>query len=81
MVDSRKTGNETYGFIRAFGEIYPVKKGSYVGRNSGVVTDIGESEIHLKEFVKMDGRWIEQDRVIRRTAPVTSWKNNPSLIH
>jgi type IV pilus assembly protein PilP len=47
------------------GAIYHVKKGNYVGQNFGLITQIGESEINLREIVQDSaGDWSERSSTL-----------------
>jgi type IV pilus assembly protein PilP len=47
--------------ILADSALYQVKAGNYLGQNFGVITQISEDEVVLKELVQDDsGGWIEQ---------------------
>jgi type IV pilus assembly protein PilP len=47
------------------GAIYHVKKGNYVGQNFGLVTQIGDSEINLREIVQDSaGDWSERSSTL-----------------
>jgi type IV pilus assembly protein PilP len=54
--------NVSYAIVRVDKSLYQVKTGNYLGQNFGKVTNIGESEIILKEFVQDgDDGWIERE--------------------
>jgi type IV pilus assembly protein PilP len=52
---------ETFALVRAGPNLYRVKKGNYMGQNFGVITDIDEAQISLKELVQdSTGDWVER---------------------
>jgi type IV pilus assembly protein PilP len=47
--------------IRVDSALYQVRQGNYLGQNFGVITDINESEVILKELVQdAAGDWVER---------------------
>jgi len=51
----------SYGIVQADSTLYQVKIGNYMGQNFGVVVDISESEITLRELVQDSaGDWVER---------------------
>lgn len=62
MVGTLAKPGLTYALIRVDKTIYQVKVGSYVGQNLGLVTNITESEVSLKETVQdAAGEWTERE--------------------
>ncbi|GHU27603.1 pilus assembly protein PilP [Betaproteobacteria bacterium] len=52
----------SYAIVRVDKSLYQVKAGNYLGQNFGRITNIGESEIILKEFVQDGaGEWYERE--------------------
>jgi type IV pilus assembly protein PilP len=52
---------ESTAIIRVDSALYQVKQGNYLGQNFGVITDINESEVVLKELVQdAAGDWVER---------------------
>jgi type IV pilus assembly protein PilP len=52
---------ESTAIIRVDSSLYQVKQGNYLGQNFGVITDINESEVILKELVQdAAGDWVER---------------------
>jgi len=50
-----------YGLVSVAGHVYPVTIGNYVGQNFGIVTNISESQVTLKETVQdAAGEWTER---------------------
>ncbi len=61
MVGTLSQQKETFGLIRAGANLFRVKKGNYMGLNFGVITQIDENEIKLKELVQDGGGdWVER---------------------
>jgi type IV pilus assembly protein PilP len=65
MVGTLSMANEMYAIVRADKTLYRVKKGNYMGQNFGLITDVTESEIKLKEIVQDSaGDWAERQSVL-----------------
>jgi type IV pilus assembly protein PilP len=65
MVGTLSQGPDTYALVRADKTLYRVKKGNYMGQNFGLITDVTESEIKLKEIVQDSaGDWAERQSVL-----------------
>jgi len=65
MVGTLQQGSETYALVRADKTLYRVKKGNYMGQNFGLITDVSDSEIKLKEIVQdSSGDWAERQSVL-----------------
>jgi len=65
MVGTLTQGNDTYALVRADKTLYRVKKGNYMGQNFGLITDVTDSEIKLKEIVQDSaGDWTERQSVL-----------------
>jgi type IV pilus assembly protein PilP len=65
MVGTLSQGKDTYAIVRADKTLYRVKKGSYMGQNFGLITDVTEGEIKLKEIVQDSaGDWAERQSVL-----------------
>ena len=61
MVGTLSQGSDTYALVRADKTLYRVKKGNYMGQNFGLITDVTDSEIKLKEIVQDSaGDWAER---------------------
>jgi type IV pilus assembly protein PilP len=62
MVGTLQQNNTTYALVKApDNNLFRVKTGNYVGQNFGLVTDISESGIKLKEIVQdSSGDWAER---------------------
>ena len=65
MVGTLTQGNDTYALVRADKTLYRVKKGNYMGQNFGLITDVNDGEIKLKEIVQDSaGDWAERQSVL-----------------
>ena len=65
MVGTLSQGNDMYAIVRAEKTLYRVKKGNYMGQNFGLITDVTEGEIKLKEIVQDSaGDWAERQSVL-----------------
>ena len=65
MVGTLSQNKETYALVKADKTLYRVKKGNYMGQNFGLITDVNESEIKLKEIVQDSaGDWTERQSVL-----------------
>lgn len=62
MVGYLKRGGVPYGVVRApDGKLYHVKAGNYIGQNFGLIREIGETEMKIKEVVQDSaGDWSER---------------------
>jgi type IV pilus assembly protein PilP len=65
MVGTLQQGKDTFALVRADRTLYRVKKGNYMGQNFGLITDVTESDIKLKEIVQDSaGDWTERQSVL-----------------
>ena len=65
MVGTLAQGKDTYALVRADKTLYRVKKGNYMGQNFGLITDVTDTEIKLKEIVQDSaGDWAERQSVL-----------------
>ncbi|HZZ92563.1 MAG TPA: pilus assembly protein PilP [Usitatibacter sp.] len=65
MVGTLSQGKDTYALVRADKTLYRVKKGNYMGQNFGLITDVSDNEIKLKEIVQdSGGDWTERQSVL-----------------
>ena len=61
MVGTLMQKDVTYALVRADASVYRVKKGNYLGQNFGVIIDITDNQINLKELVQdAAGDWTER---------------------
>ncbi len=67
MVGTLQRGKNRFALVRTTEkDIYQVKVGNYMGQNFGVVVDINDSEIRLKELVQDGaGDWTERSSTIQ----------------
>src|SRR5712671_5723240 len=57
---------ETFALVKAGANLYRVKKGNYMGQNFGVITEIDEAQISLKELVQdAAGDWVERSSALQ----------------
>src|SRR3954464_12685766 len=52
MVGTLQQGSDMFALVRADRTLYRVKKGNYMGQNFGLITDVSDTEIKLKEIVQ-----------------------------
>jgi type IV pilus assembly protein PilP len=65
MVGTLTQGKEIYALVRADKTLYRVKKGNYMGQNFGLITEVTEGDIKLKEIVQDSaGDWAERQSVL-----------------
>jgi len=65
MVGTLSQGPDVYALVRADKTLYRVKKGNYMGQNFGLITDVTEGEIKLKEIVQDSaGDWTERQSTL-----------------
>lgn len=65
MVGTLSQGNDVYALVRADKTLYRVKKGNYLGQNFGLITEITDTEVKLKEIVQdTAGDWTERQSVL-----------------
>jgi type IV pilus assembly protein PilP len=65
MVGTLYQSGAMYALVRADKTLYRVKKGNYLGQNFGLITDITDSEIKLKEIVQdTAGDWTERESAL-----------------
>ncbi len=67
MVGTLARDKSTFALVRTPDrDVYQVRSGNYLGQNFGVVTDIGDSEIKLKELVQDGGGdWAERTSTLQ----------------
>ncbi len=65
MVGTLSMDKEMYAIVRADKTLYRVKKGNYMGQNFGLITEVTDNEIKLKEIVQDSaGDWAERQSVL-----------------
>jgi len=61
MVGTLQQSGEIFALVKADRTLYRVKKGNYMGQNFGLITEITEGEVKLKEIVQDGtGDWAER---------------------
>ncbi len=61
VVGVLQQAKQTFALVRADATVYRVKVGNYMGQNFGLVTDITESQVQLRELVQdASGDWAER---------------------
>ena len=66
MVGILQQKGSTYGLVKADASIYRIRPGNYVGQNFGVVTQINETEITLRELIQESGGdWTERNSTLQ----------------
>ena len=61
MIGSIARGKVVIAIVQADRNVYHVRPGNYVGQNFGLVTDVGETQLKLKELVQdSSGDWVER---------------------
>lgn len=54
-----------YAIVQADGTLFQVRTGNHMGQNFGVVTNVSETEISLRELVQdSTGDWVEKNRTL-----------------
>lgn len=66
MAGTLERANIMYALIKTpEGSMYRVKPGNYIGQNFGLITEISETEVKLKEIVEdSNGDWVERASTI-----------------
>ena len=65
MVGTLTQLGATYALVKADKTLYRVKKGNYLGQNFGLITEINDNEVKLKEIVQdTAGDWTERQSVL-----------------
>ena len=55
-----------FGLIKADASVYRVKIGNYMGQNFGIITNIGDNQIVLRELVQdAGGDWTERQSTLQ----------------
>jgi type IV pilus assembly protein PilP len=67
MVGTLQRGKSTYALVRTTDkDVYQVKVGNYMGQNFGVIVDIGDGDVRLKELVQDGaGDWTERTSTLQ----------------
>lgn len=62
MVGTLKNQGSTFAVLQINENVHHAKVGNYIGMNFGVVTQITEAEIAIKEVIQdASGEWVERD--------------------
>ena len=67
MVGTLQRGKNTYALVRTTDkDVYQIKVGNYMGQNFGVVVEINDGEVRLKELVQDGaGDWTERSSTLQ----------------
>ena len=66
MLGTITQAKETFALVKAGPNLYRVKKGNYMGQNFGVITEIDEAQVSLKELVQdAAGDWVERSSALQ----------------
>jgi type IV pilus assembly protein PilP len=61
MVGTLMQNQDTFALVRAGANLFRVKRGNYMGQNFGVITNIDDNQINIKEVVQdSGGDWVER---------------------
>jgi type IV pilus assembly protein PilP len=61
MVGTLVKGKATHAIVQADKGLHQVRVGNYMGQNYGIITNISENEVLLKELVEdANGDWTER---------------------
>jgi type IV pilus assembly protein PilP len=61
MLGTITQSKQVFALVKAGPNLYRVRKGNYMGQNFGVITQIDEYQIDLKELVQdSGGEWVER---------------------
>jgi type IV pilus assembly protein PilP len=61
MVGVLQQGKQTFGLVRADASLYRVRAGNYMGQNFGLITEVNDNEIKLRELIQdATGDWNER---------------------
>ena len=66
MLGTITQDKEVFALVKAGPNLYRVKRGNYMGQNFGVITEIDEAQISLKELVQdAAGDWVERSSALQ----------------
>ena len=66
MIGLLQQGKMRHAIIRAGTAVYQVKIGNYLGQNFGIITDIKDGEVQIKELVQdPTGDWVERTSTLQ----------------
>ena len=61
MLGTIRQSNEMFALVKAGPNLFRVRKGMYMGQNFGVITDIDDGQISIRElFQDGGGEWTER---------------------
>ena len=65
MLGTITQDKETFALVKAGPNLYRVKRGNYLGQNFGVITQIDDTQISLRELVQdSGGEWVERTSAV-----------------
>lgn len=66
MIGLLQKGKMKHAVLRAGTQVYQVKIGNYIGQNFGIIIDISDNEVKLKELVQDSaGDWVERTSTLQ----------------
>lgn len=66
MVGLLQQAKMKHALIRAGNALYQVKIGNYMGQNFGIISDIDESKVQIKELIQdPGGEWVERTSTLQ----------------
>lgn len=66
MVGLLKQGKMINAIIQADSSVYTVKIGNYMGKDFGMIVDITDSDVQLKELIQdSSGEWVERSNTLQ----------------
>ena len=66
MIGLLQNAKLKHAIVRAGNAVYQVKIGNYMGQNFGIITDIKDSEVQIKELVQdPGGDWVERTSTLK----------------
>ncbi len=66
MVGVLQQGKVVYALVKADSTLHRVRSGNYMGQNFGVITNVADDGITLKEIVQdADGEWVERTSTLQ----------------
>ena len=65
MLGTITQAGETFALVKACSNLYPVKRGNYLGQNLGLITGIDDTQISLRELVADGAEWVERSSALQ----------------
>ena len=66
MVGVIRQGKQTFAVVRADASLYRVKSGNYMGQNFGLIMEVTDNEVRLRELVQdTGGDWTERSSTLQ----------------